>query len=57
MVNASTGIITVQGKVSQSINAETSFTLPLMVMFRLLGVETDEDIIDAIRTNGADNSR
>jgi uncharacterized protein YabE (DUF348 family) len=25
-----------------------------MVMFRLLGIETDEDIIDAVRSNGAE---
>jgi acid phosphatase family membrane protein YuiD len=35
MVHASTGEIMVKGNVSQSI--ETSFMLPLMVMFRLLG--------------------
>jgi hypothetical protein len=31
--------------------------LPLMVMFRLLGIETDEDIIDAVRSNGGSLGR
>jgi hypothetical protein len=31
--------------------------LPLMVMFRLLGIETDEDIIDAVRSNGRKSGR
>jgi DNA-directed RNA polymerase beta subunit len=57
MVHASTGEIMVKGNVSQSINSETSFMLPLMVMFRLLGIETDEDIIDAVRSNGRKSGR
>jgi hypothetical protein len=53
MVHASTGEIMVKGNVSQSINSETSFA-PSNGDVPSSRIETDEDIIDAVRSNGAE---
>jgi DNA-directed RNA polymerase II subunit RPB2 len=46
------GELKVLGRISNNLNSASTFTLPLFVLFRLLGMETDMCIMDAIRSNG-----
>lgn len=49
-----TGELRVLGRVSNALNSAATFALPLFVLFRLLGLETDKGIMEAIRRNGGD---